>query len=221
LVAAVVGYSRLMERDEEGTRARLRTLHAEVIYPRIAANGGRIVKTSGDGVLVEFGSVVDAVQNALAIQTAMSGRNVVLPEELQIVFRVGINVGDVIVEGDDIHGDGVNVAARLEGLCEPGEVYVSGAVYDQAAEKLAAAFDNLGEQTVKNIARPIQVYRARAHSEDTSSIPTTRESWRCPTSHPSPSCRSTISAATRNRNIFPTATARTSSPSCPASDGFS
>lgn len=171
LVADVVGYSRLMERDEEGTRARLRSLHAEVIDPRIAANGGRIVKTSGDGVLVEFGSVVNAVQNALAIQTAMSGRNAALPEDLRIVFRIGINVGDVIVEGDDIHGDGVNVAARLEGLCGPGEVYVSGIVYDQASGKLEAAFDDLGEQLVKNIARPVRVYRARSHSEDTFAKP--------------------------------------------------
>ncbi len=167
LVADVVGYSRLIERDEEGTRARLRSLHAEVIDPRIAADGGRMVKTTGDGILVEFGSVVDAVRNALAIQTAMSGRNDALPEDRRIVFRIGINVGDVIVEGADIHGDGVNIAARLEGLCGPGEVYVSGTVYDQAAGKLAATFEDLGEQTVKNIARPVRVYRTRARSEET------------------------------------------------------
>ncbi len=157
----MVGYSRLIEQDEEGTRTRLRSLHAEVIDPRIAADGGRIVKTSGDGILVEFRNSVDAVRNALAIQIAMSGRNDALPENRRIMFRVGINVGDVIVEGDDIHGDGVNVAARLEGLCEPGEVYVSGTVYDQAAGKLSASFEDLGEQTVKNISKPVRVCRVR------------------------------------------------------------
>jgi TolB-like protein/class 3 adenylate cyclase len=156
----VVGYSRLIEADEEGTRARLRSLQAEQIDPRIAADGGRIVKTTGDGILAEFPSAVDAVRNALEIQKAMHHHNASVPEQSRIEFRVGINVGDVIVEGDDIHGDGVNVAARLEGLCEPGEVYVSGTVYDQAAGKLAASFEDLGEQTVKNIDKPVRVYRA-------------------------------------------------------------
>jgi adenylate cyclase len=160
LVADVVGYSRLMEADEDGTRTRLRSLHSELIDPRIAADGGRIVKTMGDGILVEFPSVVDAVRNALAIQGAMRRRNADVTEGARIEFRVGVNIGDVIIEGDDIHGDGVNVAARLEGLCEPGEVYVSGAVYEQAAGKLEASFEDLGEQTVKNIAKPVRVYRA-------------------------------------------------------------
>lgn len=159
LAADVVGYSRLMEADEEGTRARLRSLHSELIDPRIAADGGRIVKTMGDGILVEFASVVDAVRNALAIQGAMRRRNADVPEEARIEFRVGVNLGDVIIEGDDIHGDGVNVAARLEGLCKPGEVYVSGVVHDQAAGKLEASFEDLGEQTVKNISKPVRVYR--------------------------------------------------------------
>ena len=167
LAADVVGYSRLIEADEEGTRVRLRSLYAELIDPRIAADGGRIVKTTGDGILVEFPSAVDAVRNALAIQAAMTGRDASLPEDRRIVFRVGINVGDVIVEGDDIHGDGVNVASRLEGLCGPGEVYVSGTVYDQAAGKLAASFEDLGEQTVKNITKPVRLYRARAQSRET------------------------------------------------------
>ncbi len=162
LAADVVGYSRLMEADEAGTRAHLRSLHSELIDPRIAADGGRIVKTTGDGILVEFGSAVDAVQNALAIQSAMAGRNAELPEEQRLVFRVGINLGDVIIEEDDIHGDGVNVAARLEGLCEPGEVYVSGTVHDHVEGKLAAAFDDLGEQTLKNISKPIRVFRVSA-----------------------------------------------------------
>ncbi len=165
LAADVVGYSRLIEADEEGTRARLRSLHAELIDPRIAADGGRIVKTTGDGILAEFPSAIDAVRNALALQGAMRGRNADLPEATRIEIRVGINVGDVIVEGDDVHGDGVNVAARLEGLCAPGEVYVSGTVYDQAAGKLAASFVDLGEQTVKNIAKPVRLYRAHLESD--------------------------------------------------------
>ena len=159
LAADVVGYSRLMEADEEGTRARLRSLHSELIDPRIAADGGRIVKTMGDGILVEFPSIVDAVRNALAFQGAMQRRNADVPEEARIEFRVGVNLGDVIIEGDDIHGDGVNIAARLEGLCEPGEVYVSGVVHDQTVGKLEASFEDLGEQTVKNIDRPVRSYR--------------------------------------------------------------
>lgn len=165
LAADVVGYSRLMEADEEHTRARLVSLHYELIDPLIAANGGRIVKTMGDGILVEFASVVDAVRGGLSFQTAMRQRNAYVPEDNRIEFRVGINIGDVIVEGDDIHGDGVNVAARLEGICEPGLVYVSGAVYDQAEGKLEASFKDLGEQTVKNISKPVRVYRATAGAD--------------------------------------------------------
>jgi adenylate cyclase len=160
LAADVVGYSRLMEADEERTRARLGVLYYELIDPLIAADGGRIVKTMGDGVLVEFPSVVDAVRNAISIQAVMRRRNADIAAEMRIVFRVGVNVGDVIIEGDDIHGDGVNIAARLEGLCNPGEVYISGEVHDQVAGKLAASFESLGEQTVKNIAKPVRVYRA-------------------------------------------------------------
>jgi len=160
LVADVVGYSRLIENDEEGTRARLRNLQAEIIDPMITRDGGRIVKSLGDGVLVEFASAIDAVRDALNIQAALQRRNTNIPADARIEYRMGINVGDIIVEGDDIHGDGVNVAARLEGICEPGAVYVSGTVYDQAAGKLAAAFDDLGEHTVKNIVKPVRVYRA-------------------------------------------------------------
>lgn len=160
LAADVVGYSRLIEADEERTRARLNSLHYELIDPQIAADGGRIVKTMGDGILVEFPSVVDAVRSGLAIQEELQRRNARVSINNRLDFRVGINVGDVIIEGDDIHGDGVNVAARLEGLCEPGEVYVSGVVHDQAEGKLEASFEDLGEQTVKNIAKPVRVYRA-------------------------------------------------------------
>ena len=164
MAADIVGYSRLIEADEAGTRTRIKALNAELIGPRIAADGGRIVKTTGDGLLVEFPSAVDAVRNALAVQRAMQQHNESVPPDHRIEFRVGINLGDVIVEGDDIHGDGVNVAARLEGLCGPGEVYVSGSIHDQTAGKLAASFDDLGEQTVKNIARPVRIFRARQAS---------------------------------------------------------
>jgi adenylate cyclase len=164
LAADVVGYSRLMEANEEDTRSRLRTLHAELIDPRIASDGGRIVKTTGDGILVEFPSAVDAVRSALAIQSAMAERNAASPNEHRLVFRVGINLGDVIIEGDDIHGDGVNVAARLEGLCKPGEVYLSGSVVDQVSGKINAQFDDLGEQSVKNLLRLVRVYRVSEES---------------------------------------------------------
>jgi adenylate cyclase len=160
MAADVVGYSRLIEADEEGTRASLRGLRRELIDPRIAADRGRIVKTMGDGLLVEFPSAVDAVRNALSIQGAIRRRNSDIPKDIKIELRVGVNVGDIIIEGDDIHGDGVNVAARLEGLCDPGEIFVSGTVYDQADGKLEASFEDLGEQTVKNIAKPVRVYRA-------------------------------------------------------------
>jgi adenylate cyclase len=161
LAADVVGYSRLVERDEAGTVARLKKLQEELIQPIFARDGGRIVKFMGDGVLVEFGSAVDAVRSALAIQTEMTRSNAEVSEEDRIVLRVGINIGDVIIDDEDIHGDGVNVAARLEGLCGPGEVYVSGTVRDHVEGKLEAKFDDLGEQSVKNIARPVSIFRAQ------------------------------------------------------------
>jgi TolB-like protein len=169
LAADVVGYSRLMEADEAGTRARLRSLQSDLIEPQIAADGGRIVKTTGDGILVEFGSAVAAVRNGLGVQRAMQLHNANVPEDRRIEFRVGINLGDVIVEEDDIHGDGVNVAARLEGLCGAGEVYVSGTIHDHVEGKLAATFDDLGEQTVKNIAKLIRIYRVRDDSGEQTS----------------------------------------------------
>ena len=126
----------------------------------------------GDGILVEFPSAVDAVRNALEIQRAIRHHSADVTKETRIEFRVGINVGDVIVEGDDIHGDGVNVAARLEGLCGPGEVYISGTVYDQVAGRLTASYEDLGEQTVKNITKPVRVYRARIElNEDLPPVP--------------------------------------------------
>jgi adenylate cyclase len=161
LAADVVGYSRLMGADEAGTLARLKALRKDVIDPRIAEHGGRIVKLMGDGALVEFGSVVDAVHCALEIQHAMVAHNAEVPEDQRIEFRMGVNLGDVIVDGADIYGDGVNVAARLEALAEPGGLYVSGVVHGQVEGKLDLAFDDLGEQQFKNIAKPVRVYRAR------------------------------------------------------------
>jgi len=166
LAVDMVGYSRLMEVDEAGTLARLRTHRLELIDPAIGKRRGRIIKTTGDGLLVEFASVADAVQSAVEIQRRMARRNVDVAPARWIQFRMGINLGDVIVEDGDIFGDGVNVAARLEQAAEPGGICVSGAVRDQIGNRLDdIAFDDLGEQTVKNIARPIRVYRIRIAPE--------------------------------------------------------
>ena len=159
LAADVVGYSRLMAEDEVGTLATLRSLRKDVLNPLIAQFAGRVVKVMGDGVLVEFSSAVNAVQCAAELQKRIDEVNKDRPEKSPILLRIGINVGDVIVEGTDLYGDGVNIASRLEGLAGPGEVFVSGSVYDQVKRKLAKSFDELGPQTVKNIAEPIHVYR--------------------------------------------------------------
>ncbi len=161
LAADVAGYSRLIEADEEGTLGRLKVLRAEIIDPKIAHHHGRIVKTTGDGLLVEFASVVDALRCAAEVQTALAESNAPLPQDRRIEFRVGINVGDIVVEDGDIFGDGVNVAARLEGLAEPGGICVSARVREDAAGKLDLAFEDMGEQALKNIARPVRVYRVR------------------------------------------------------------
>ncbi|MCH8111913.1 MAG: adenylate/guanylate cyclase domain-containing protein [Proteobacteria bacterium] len=164
LAADVVGYSRLMGMDEAGTRARFNAHLNELIEPAIESRRGRIVKTTGDGLLVEFASVVDAVECAVAIQKDMAGRNTDEPTDQRIEFRIGVNLGDVIIEGDDIHGDGVNIAARLEGLSEPGGLCVSGKVVEEIRNKLDLKFEDRGEQTVKNIARPLRVYAVSARS---------------------------------------------------------
>ena len=158
LAADVVGYSRMMSTDEVGTLGALKAHRRELIDPAIGAHHGRIVKTSGDGMLVEFASVVDAVGCAVAVQRGMLSRNAAVEENKHIVFRVGINVGDIIIEGDDIFGDGVNIAARLETLCEPGGVCISRAANDQIRDKLSLAFADLGEQTVKNISRAVGIF---------------------------------------------------------------
>ena len=155
----MVGYSRLMEIDEAGTLARLRAHRLELIDPAIAKNRGRIIKTTGDGMLVEFASVTEAVQCAAEIQRRMARRNADLPPARWIQFRIGINLGDIIFEDNDVFGDGVNVAARLESLAEAGGIYVSQAVREQIGDRLDVAFEDLGEQTVKNLARPIRVFR--------------------------------------------------------------
>src|SRR5215471_15758505 len=159
LAADVVGYSRLMGEDEEGTLAALKAIRSEVAEPKIAENRGRIVKTTGDGLLAEFSSVVDAVRCAVEVQREMALRNAAVPQARRIEYRVGINLGDVIIDEHDIYGDGVNVAARLEGLAEPGGICVSRVVRDQVRDKTDFAFEDLGDQQVKNIARPIRVHR--------------------------------------------------------------
>jgi adenylate cyclase len=158
LVADVVGYSRLMGADEVGTLRQLMAHRRELIDPTIAARRGRIVKTTGDGVLAEFPSAVEAVACAITVQRGLVSRNEAVPEESRLAFRIGINLGDIIIQANDIFGDGVNVAARLETLCEPGGLCISRAVRDQVRDKLPLAFDDLGEQTVKNIARPVRAF---------------------------------------------------------------
>src|SRR6266446_4744769 len=161
LAADVAGYSRLMGADEEGTHQRLQALRRELLDPKIAEHHGRIVKNTGDGLLAEFASVVDAVRCAAEVQRGILDREPDLPDERQIRLRIGINLGDVIAEGGDIFGDGVNVAARLEALAEPGGICVSRVVRDQIRDKLRYPFEDRGEQNVKNIARPIRVYALR------------------------------------------------------------
>jgi TolB-like protein/class 3 adenylate cyclase/tetratricopeptide (TPR) repeat protein len=161
LAADVAGYSRLIGADEGGTLLRLKAIRNELVDPTIASRHGRLVKTTGDGLLVEFGSVIDGLRCASEIQAGMAQRNATGPQDKRIEFRMGLNVGDVVVEDGDIFGDGVNVAARLEGLAEPGGICVSARVQEDAAGKLDLAFEDLGDQHLKNIARPVRVYRVR------------------------------------------------------------
>ena len=205
LAADVAGYSRLMGVDEEGTLERLKALRHELVDPKIAEHHGRIVKTTGDGLLVEFASVVDAVRCAVAVQQAMPERNTSVAADSRIELRIGINLGDVIVDCDDLYGDGVNIAARIEALAEAGGVLVSNTVYDHVRDRLPFVFEDLGEQQVKNIARPVRVYRVRPQSPLPNRPPLAGEgsarsagvglpSRRCPspTDRQSPCCRSLI-----------------------------
>ena len=165
LAADVAGYSRLMGADEEGTHERLKAHLQELVGPKITQHHGRVVKSTGDGLLAEFASVVDAVRCAVEVQHAMAERNTDVPADRPIEFRIGVNLGDIIIDDQDIFGDGVNIAARLEGLAEPGGICVSRVVRDQVRDKLDFAFEDRGEQQVKNIARPVHVYRIRIDAD--------------------------------------------------------
>ena len=170
--------------------------------------GGRIVKTTGDGLLLEFPSVVAAVECAIAIQKLMVERNAGTPEEKRIVYRIGVNLGDVLIEGDDILGDGVNIAARLEGICEPGGVLISGTAYDHVRGRIDADFVDLGEKDLKNIARPVRVYALKTGSESAAPASVSEPNTQGRRASRSSSCRSPISAATRSRSISSTGSRR-------------
>src|SRR5688500_10293929 len=196
LAADMAGYSRLMGGDEEGVIARHKACREKVIDPLISANSGRLVKTMGDGLLVEFSSVVDAVKCAIAVQEGMAASEAASADDQRIQFRIGINLGDIVIDGEDILGDGVNVAARLEGLAEPGTVVVSDLVYRSVQGKLDLAFEDLGQFTVKNIAKPIRAYRAASAA---TALPISGRCFRV--SLPLQFFRSIIFRAIRSRNI--------------------
>jgi class 3 adenylate cyclase len=160
LAADVVGYSRLMETDEAGTLAALKSRRRDVLGPLVTRYQGRIFKVAGDGVLIEFASAVNAVQCAVDLQHDMAAANADQTDDRHIVLRIGVNLGDVMVEGSDLYGDGVNVAARLEALAEPGSILISGTAYDYVRNKIKVRFDDVGPQTLKNIAEPVRAYRA-------------------------------------------------------------
>ena len=191
LSADVVGYSRLIGLDEAGTLSRLNALRRELIDPTITAHSGRIVKLMGDGVLVEFASAVDAVTCAIEIQRRLRERIAAGSEANAIQFRIGINVGDIIVEGGDILGDGVNVASRIEGIAEPGGISISEDTWRQVLGKVAANFVDAGEQTLKNIARPLRVYRLDHAAAAATSSAAPRPMPAQLTSHPLPCSHST------------------------------
>src|SRR5438876_4070288 len=173
LAADVVGYSRLTGADEDRTLARLRALRSDLIDPTIAVHNGRVVKRTGDGALVEFRSVVDAVRCAMEVQNAMLERNAGVPIDRQIEFRIGIHLGDVVEESDgDLMGDGVNIAARLEGIAQAGGICVSEDAYRQVRDKIEAQFIDLGEQNLKNISRPVRAYRVMSGRSVTRTEPT-------------------------------------------------
>jgi adenylate cyclase len=165
MAADLAGYSRLMGENEEGTHAALKACRGDLVEPKVAEHRGRVVKTTGDGLLVVFDSVLDAVRCAVAIQEAMRLRGAAAPEAARMAFRIGINVGDVIIDGDDIYGDGVNVAARLEGQADPGGIFVSARVQEDAAGRLEIGFEDLGERALKNIARPVRIFRVLTGAE--------------------------------------------------------
>src|SRR2546421_11848839 len=155
----ISGYSRLMQIDEEGTHNRVKRIERDLIEPSIAEHHGKLVKTTGDGFIAIFDSPVEAVRCSIVIQQNLVGRNAALPQNYWMEYRIGVNLGDVIIERDDIYGDGVNVASRLEGLAEPGQVYISGGIYEQIKHKLVCGYESLGDRKVKNITDPVRVYR--------------------------------------------------------------
>jgi adenylate cyclase len=207
LVADVVGFSRLAGADEERTLGRLRSLRGDLIDPAIAAHRGRIVKRTGDGAIIEFRSAVDAVRCALDIQRAMAERNADVLEDERIVFRIGVHVGDIVEEDDgDLMGEGVNIAARLEGVCEPGGICLSAAAHEYTRDRIKEAFADLGEKALKNIARPSG---PMAGGPQPSRRPKSRKSPKANAASrlgsPSLSCPSPISAGTRSRSLSSTA----------------
>src|ERR1700727_1288486 len=155
----ISGYSRLMEIDEEGTHGRVKRIERDLIEPSIAEHHGRLVKTTGDGFIAIFDSPVEAVRCGIVVQQAMVGRNASLPKHHWIEYRIGVNLGDVIIEADDVYGDGVNIASRLEGIAEPGQVFISGGISEQIKHKLVCGYESLGDRKVKNITDPVRVYR--------------------------------------------------------------
>src|SRR3982075_4042493 len=155
----IAGYSRLMELDEEGTHKRVKRIERDLVEPSIAEHHGRLVKTTGDGFIAIFDSPVEAVRCSIVIQQNLIGRNASVAKDSWIEYRIGVNLGDVIIEADDVYGDGVNVASRLEGIAGPGQVYISGGIYEQIKHKLVFGYESLGSRQVKNIADPVRVYR--------------------------------------------------------------
>src|SRR6267143_1929984 len=159
VVGDIAGYSRLMQIDEEGTHIRVKRIERDLIEPSIAEHHGRLVKTTGDGFIAIFDSPVEAVRCGIVIQQNMVGRNTSLPKHHWIEYRIGVNLGDVIIEIDDVYGDGVNIASRLEAIADPGQVYISGGIYEQIKHKLVCGYESLGDRKVKNITDPVRVYR--------------------------------------------------------------
>ena len=210
LATDVVGYSRLVEHDEAGTLSALKALRRDVFDPLLSQHHGRTVKLMGDGSIVEFGSVVEAVACAVAVQKGVADHQTGVSPERRIVFRIGINLGDVVVDADDLLGDGVNIAARLEQICEPGSIMISGTAYDHLQGKLDLPLEATGEQRVKNIDRPIRAYRMRLDGKH-SGIPTAQPSANGRVSHRLPFFPSSTCLATPTRNISVTGLARTSS----------
>src|SRR6201989_2482412 len=179
LAADVAGYSRLMGADEEGTLAHLKSFRKTLLDPKIAEHRGRIVKTTGDGMLVEFASAVDAARCAFEVQRGMAGLNTDVPQEARIEFRIGIHVGDIIIDDNDIFGDGVNIAARLEGIAEPGGICISDDAQRQIRGKTEIAYDDIGHQSLKNISEPMRAWRARPEAGEASATsPPLRPSFR-------------------------------------------